>query len=218
MDWRHGVRSPAVQGEVRSVSQKRDPLVTGKNYQQKVHAMSIHQSTLILFPTKKLWKKNMASFWKKIHITNVFCSISKAFCCLKPFGTADLELPQLGVHRKSSASRIGDDSENPKANHRLDDKSPYEINYQAQQVTVAGFYFPSTKKISHSFQQWTLKNNICRQKKVKLPFFFPGKERRNSVNYAKDCPLNCWSVVLLKNSKSYRKNTKNWQFLVNLKS
>jgi len=39
---------------------KRDPLVTGKTTKKKVHAMSIHQSTLIFVPTKNCEK--MASF------------------------------------------------------------------------------------------------------------------------------------------------------------
>ena len=55
-------------------------------------------------------------------------------------------------------------------------------------------------------------------KKSRAAFCFPEKERGNSVNYAKNCSLNCWSFVLLKYSKWYRKNTKFWQFLANLKS
>jgi len=126
---------------------------------------------------------------KKKNITNVFGGISKAFCCLKPFGTADLELPQLGVHRKSSASRIGDDSEIPRPITVWMYKTPYEINYQPQQVFSPDFF--SIQKNITFFPAVNSEKQHLPTKKSRAAFCFPEKERGNSVNYAKNCSLNC---------------------------
>ena len=152
MDWRHGVGWPfkerlrCLQNVIRWSLEK----TTNK----KVHAMSIHQSTLLFFSNKNLWKKNGIFFLNKNKSQMFFVAFPRRFVVWSPLKPLIWSCLNWFLC-KSSASRIGDDSEIPRPITVWMYKTPYEINYQPQQVFSPDF-FPSTKKyhILSSSEQW----------------------------------------------------------------